>query len=355
MCRWFADDPNSILKRPHRSHIPKPTATHQMHTSSIPVAQNKNSPAKRGPFLRPHPPPNPPSGRASMHANSYASRQMQILQVKQQQTQQLLQQQRLEQQQQQAAAAAAAEAEQAEAEAKNELSQERSKTATAAVYDTNGVRLDHTPTDDEINWLWDKVRTCLDRDGSRPAVASEQVVAPASVSSQTSQTSNHVQRANQANSNNIQSQAMNTRYMDGASITSQLRTASARSTSSAPNITGSSGYGQAHVSVPRAASGPTKKVSMDALGAYNRRQASLLSQRKREQGSISYHNSNFKNDATGVVLQTSVHHLNGAAAQQGVLDQKQVPDASNLTSTGPGIYPPANGKLEYSFKVKYMQ
>ncbi|XP_063954113.1 centrosomal protein of 126 kDa-like isoform X1 [Lytechinus pictus] len=25
----------------------------------------------------------------------------------------------------------------------------------------NGVRLDKTPTDDEINWLWDKVRTCL--------------------------------------------------------------------------------------------------------------------------------------------------------------------------------------------------
>ncbi|XP_030850803.1 centrosomal protein of 126 kDa isoform X2 [Strongylocentrotus purpuratus] len=25
----------------------------------------------------------------------------------------------------------------------------------------NGIRLDKTPTDDEINWLWDKVRTCL--------------------------------------------------------------------------------------------------------------------------------------------------------------------------------------------------
>ncbi|CAH1798215.1 unnamed protein product [Owenia fusiformis] len=34
----------------------------------------------------------------------------------------------------------------------------------SAVYGTNGIRLDRTPTDDEINWLWDKVRTCLNRD-----------------------------------------------------------------------------------------------------------------------------------------------------------------------------------------------
>ncbi|XP_071956977.1 uncharacterized protein [Antedon mediterranea] len=30
-----------------------------------------------------------------------------------------------------------------------------------AIYGSNGLRLDRTPTDDEINWLWDKVRTCL--------------------------------------------------------------------------------------------------------------------------------------------------------------------------------------------------
>ena len=35
------------------------------------------------------------------------------------------------------------------------------------VYDQNGIRLDRTPTDDEINWLWDKVRTCLNRDPHR--------------------------------------------------------------------------------------------------------------------------------------------------------------------------------------------
>ena len=32
-----------------------------------------------------------------------------------------------------------------------------------AVYDENGIRIDRTPTDDEINFLWDKVRTCLSR------------------------------------------------------------------------------------------------------------------------------------------------------------------------------------------------
>lgn len=31
-------------------------------------------------------------------------------------------------------------------------------------YDNNGLRLDRTPTDDEINWLWDKVRTCLNKE-----------------------------------------------------------------------------------------------------------------------------------------------------------------------------------------------
>lgn len=32
-----------------------------------------------------------------------------------------------------------------------------------AVYDENGLRIDRTPTDDEINFLWDKLRTCLSR------------------------------------------------------------------------------------------------------------------------------------------------------------------------------------------------
>ncbi|KAK0044586.1 hypothetical protein Bpfe_025988 [Biomphalaria pfeifferi] len=36
--------------------------------------------------------------------------------------------------------------------------------AQAPVYDENGLRIDRTPTDEEITWLWDKVRSCLQRD-----------------------------------------------------------------------------------------------------------------------------------------------------------------------------------------------
>lgn len=32
-----------------------------------------------------------------------------------------------------------------------------------AVYDDNGLRIDRTPTDEEINFLWDKLRNCLSR------------------------------------------------------------------------------------------------------------------------------------------------------------------------------------------------
>lgn len=35
----------------------------------------------------------------------------------------------------------------------------------APIYTENGLRIDRTPTDDEINYLWDKVRTCLSRTG----------------------------------------------------------------------------------------------------------------------------------------------------------------------------------------------
>ena len=273
-------------------------------------------------------------------------------QQQQQQLQQhLLQQQRIELQQHQAAIAAQTEAGEPEAAVEYDVTPERHNTATAAVYDANGVRLDHTPTDDEINWLWDKVRTCLNRDGARNGATES---TQASVSHQQSPTPVQSYRLQQANTNVLNTNnthAVNTKYMDGSAVTSQLRTTTTRpvSASSAATNGASSGYGQPHAPIPRAASGPTKKVSMDSLGAYNRRQASLLSQRKREQGSISYHNSNhLKGDSangSGVVLQTSVHHFNGSSAQQGALvtDQQQVSDAGNMTSTGPGIYPPANG------------
>lgn len=36
-----------------------------------------------------------------------------------------------------------------------------------AVFDENGLRIDRTPTDEEINFLWEKVRTCLNRPGNQ--------------------------------------------------------------------------------------------------------------------------------------------------------------------------------------------
>ncbi|KAH9519418.1 hypothetical protein Btru_075489 [Bulinus truncatus] len=36
----------------------------------------------------------------------------------------------------------------------------------APVYDENGLRIDRTPTDEEITWLWDKVRSCLQKEDS---------------------------------------------------------------------------------------------------------------------------------------------------------------------------------------------
>ncbi|KAK3696961.1 hypothetical protein RRG08_023152 [Elysia crispata] len=36
--------------------------------------------------------------------------------------------------------------------------------SSGAVYDENGMRIDRTPTDEEITWLWDKVRNCLNKE-----------------------------------------------------------------------------------------------------------------------------------------------------------------------------------------------
>lgn len=34
-----------------------------------------------------------------------------------------------------------------------------------AIFNETGMRIDRTPTDDEITWLWDKVRNCLNKEG----------------------------------------------------------------------------------------------------------------------------------------------------------------------------------------------
>ncbi|XP_019628798.1 PREDICTED: uncharacterized protein LOC109473374 isoform X1 [Branchiostoma belcheri] len=52
------------------------------------------------------------------------------------------------------------------------------------IYSANGLRLDKTPTDDEINWLWDKVRSCLNQRPDRAGMDTEPGVSTASTTKQ---------------------------------------------------------------------------------------------------------------------------------------------------------------------------
>eukprot|EP00058_Branchiostoma_floridae_P018883 XP_002604372.1 hypothetical protein BRAFLDRAFT_85465 [Branchiostoma floridae] len=52
------------------------------------------------------------------------------------------------------------------------------------IYSANGLRLDKTPTDDEINWLWDKVRSCLNQRADRSGMETAEQVSTASASKQ---------------------------------------------------------------------------------------------------------------------------------------------------------------------------
>lgn len=148
-----------------------------------------------------------------------------------------------------------------------------------AVYDDNGMRLDRTPTDDEINWLWDKVRTCLSKDQ------------PGDSSGKTESNQHHVTSSQHQQYNSSQ---VNTKYIDGNSLAPQFRT----QTRIAPSSSGS----------------PTKKVNMDTLSTYGRR-ASLLNQRKlKEQSSgvavSSHYHQQEDTSAPRSAIQTSVKPLN---------------------------------------------
>ncbi|CAH1225967.1 CEP126 [Branchiostoma lanceolatum] len=52
------------------------------------------------------------------------------------------------------------------------------------IYSANGLRLDKTPTDDEINWLWDKVRSCLNQRPDRSGMESAEPASTASAPKQ---------------------------------------------------------------------------------------------------------------------------------------------------------------------------
>lgn len=101
------------------------------------------------------------------------------------------------------------------------------------IFDNNGVRLDRTPTDEEINWLWEKVRTCLSRNSTVSSSQSEQIT----------------ERTNSASRQKV---PISQKFIDGSSLAPQCR-ATARVTSNyvPPNV--------------------AKKLSMNNLNNYTRR------------------------------------------------------------------------------------
>ncbi len=117
------------------------------------------------------------------------------------------------------------------------------KSMEGAVYDSNGIRLDRTPTDDEINWLWDKVRSCLSRQSTMDSAAGGSVrETRATASSQPRQTAH-----------------LTSKYIDGSGISAQSHAEPARGYG-APN-----GYiGENHTTM-------RKKISMENLNTANRR------------------------------------------------------------------------------------
>ncbi|XP_069138191.1 centrosomal protein of 126 kDa-like isoform X2 [Argopecten irradians] len=79
------------------------------------------------------------------------------------------------------------------------------KVYEAPVYDENGMRIDRTPTDDEINFLWDKVRTCL----NRSSTTGQSTVVEAEKS---------IQSNEQHSSQPRQAATMSHTYIDGAAL-----------------------------------------------------------------------------------------------------------------------------------------
>ena len=150
-------------------------------------------------------------------------------------------------------------------------SQENAKQNSQPMYDENGVRLDRTPTDDEINWLWDKVRTCLNRESS--TVSSNGDVARVVPDSRAASASRAVPDA----STGQPSVQVAHKYIDGNSLASKFRVAT-RVSQNGNGHTGTNGKPSGNFTVVT-----PKKISMDHLGTYAQNRASLLNQRRQQQ------------------------------------------------------------------------
>lgn len=116
------------------------------------------------------------------------------------------------------------------------------------MYDANGLRLDRTPTDDEINWLWDKVRTCLSRQSSAGSET------PGSEQDRLNATTNR------------QTAPMAQKFFDGNSLAPKFRTATRLGT---VNNYNTSGYMNSN----------RKKISMNHLNSYNKKNNAANQQR----------------------------------------------------------------------------
>lgn len=204
--------------RPASACVPT-SNTSQSRASKVPRVASAGS-RRGGPLLAPHPPTQPPSGRACMtrHTAWKSSNNA--------------------------------------GDAPPNIPQPASSAylkpvlqAPEALYDHNGIRLDRTPTDDEINWLWDKVRTCLNRE-SQVNLNSSQVNFGSGVAKQT-------QPAQVFHQN-----------IDGNTLAPQFGVSARISSAHSHTQPTTNGY------MPR-------KVSADSLNSYTKRM-SLLQQRKQQ-------------------------------------------------------------------------
>ena len=126
------------------------------------------------------------------------------------------------------------------------------KSLEGAVYDANGIRLDRTPTDEEINWLWDKVRTCLSRQSTMDGG------------------DNPSERNGSASGQPRQTAQLSNKYIDGTSLAPQLRTTTKMFTTYNGNQNETSTFNSTY---------PKKKISMDTLNTYNRRSNNTIQKR----------------------------------------------------------------------------
>ena len=243
-----------------------------------------SAPVSRGPFLRPHPPSHPPSGRAA--ANIGNSRGQNSGGLGNPMVTQDLVGGASSKASDSVYGASGTSSHDVMSKGRDQghsngvkLNPQASRMSMEAqrpkdaIYDANGIRLDRTPTDDEINWLWDKVRTCLSRNSTRASSSSIDASKP----------DPHI-------SYEKTPVAVSQKFIDGSSLAPQFGVATRLSGVNDPNA------GQ---------SGKAKRVTMDSLNSYTKK-ANLLNQRKAGGGNggvIAYHQPTSKTQATIYSLQ----------------------------------------------------